>query len=140
MAEEPTVPAPLIDEADVDPEDADEALRIVLKKALEVNGVVRGLSETARTLDKGAAHLCVLAEDCEEPAYTNLITALATEHNISLIRVPERKTLGEYAGLVKYDKDKNVKKIIGTSSVAITNFGEQTKALTRVIDQLKKGE
>ena len=141
MAEESTpVVVPRPDDADVDPEDAESALRIVLRKAIEVNGVVRGLSETARTLDKGAAHLCVLADDCSEPAYKNLIIALAREHNIDLIRIPERKVLGELAGLVKYDKDKNVKKVIATSSIAITNFGERTKALDRVIGQLKKGD
>lgn len=141
MAEETTPAAvPRVDDADVDPEDAESALRIVLRKAIEVNGVVRGLSEVARTLDKGGAHLVVLADDCTEPAYKNLIIGLAKQQNIDLIRIPERKQLGELAGLVKYDKDKNIKKVINTSSVAIVNFGERTKALERVIGQLKKGD
>ena len=123
---------------DVEPEDANAALKIVLRKAQEVGGLVRGLSQTARVLDKGAAHLCVLADDCEHPAYTKLISALARERNIDLICVPERANLGAWCGLIKYAKDKNVKKVIGTSAVAVTNFGERTKALDKLLESFKR--
>ena len=62
----------------------------------------------------------MLAEDCEEEAAKNLITALAREHSVDLLRVPSRADLGELAGLVKYDMDHAVKKTIGTSAVAVT--------------------
>ena len=141
MADEKSAPAEVhVEEPTLESEDASSALRTVLQKAIEVNGLVRGFSSVARALDKGVAQLCVLAEDCEEDDYKNLITALARQQKVDLIRIPERRTLGEYAGLAKYDSDNNIKKVINTSSVAITDFGEGTKALERVLRELKKTE
>eukprot|EP00672_Neobodo_designis_P027880 CAMPEP_0174830916 /NCGR_PEP_ID=MMETSP1114-20130205/2797_1 /TAXON_ID=312471 /ORGANISM="Neobodo designis, Strain CCAP 1951/1" /LENGTH=49 /DNA_ID= /DNA_START= /DNA_END= /DNA_ORIENTATION= len=47
-AEEAPVLPPTVNDADITPQDTEEALRIVLRKSLEVNGLVRGLSEVAR--------------------------------------------------------------------------------------------
>lgn len=54
--------------------------------------------QACRAIEKGQAQLCVLAEDCNQPDYKKLIEALCGEHNVSLISVPENKTLGEMAG------------------------------------------
>merc|ERR1712146_610944 len=109
--------------------DTDEALRIVLRKSLEVNGLVRGLSEVARTLDRRTAHLCILATDCEDASYKRLIEALCAQNNIDIIQVNEREKLAEWAGLVKKDREGNIKKHFKCSVVAIKDFGERTKSL-----------
>ena len=46
--------------------------------------------------------MCVLNEACEEEAYKKLVVALCGEHSIPLIKVPDGKMLGEWAGLCKY--------------------------------------
>jgi ribosomal protein L7Ae-like RNA K-turn-binding protein len=33
------------------------------------------------------AHLCILATNCDEPAYVKLVEALCTEHGINLLKV-----------------------------------------------------
>lgn len=43
--------------------------------------------------------MCVLNEACEEEAYKKLVVALCSEHKIPLIKVPDGKQLGEWAGL-----------------------------------------
>ena len=43
--------------------------------------------------------MCVLNEACEEEAYKKLVVALCGEHDIPLIKVPDGKMLGEWAGL-----------------------------------------
>ena len=63
------------------------ALKEVLKKALIHDGIARGLSECAKALDKRTAHLCVLANNCDEPAYVRLVEALCAEHGINLLKV-----------------------------------------------------
>jgi ribosomal protein L7Ae-like RNA K-turn-binding protein len=45
--------------------------------------------------------MCVLNENCEEEAYKKLVVALCQEHKIPLIKVPDGKQLGEWAGLCK---------------------------------------
>ena len=67
--------------------DINEALRRVLKAAIVADGLVRGLRETAKALDKRHAHLCILATNCEEALYIKLVEALCQEHNISLLKV-----------------------------------------------------
>ena len=123
-----------VEEEDDTPADLNAALQQVLKRARAHKGLTRGLRETVKALDKRVAHLCVLAEDCNEGAYTNLIEALCTEHGIDLIKVPEKKKLGEWVGLVQHDQAGNIKKVIGTSSVAVTDYGEKSKALDMILE------
>ena len=76
-----------------------EALKGVLKLALIHDGLARGLREASKALDRRQAHMCVLNEGCEEEAYKKLVVALCGEHSIPLIKVPDGKMLGEWAGL-----------------------------------------
>merc|ERR1712048_1329596 len=123
------VAAPVAEE-DAEPEDLMAALQQVLKRARFHRGLSRGLHETVKALDKRVAHLCVLAEDCNEPAYTALVKALCTEHGIHLIEIPEKKKLGEWVGLAKYDRSSNVKKVIGASSVLLPTTGRRARLWT----------
>ena len=79
-----------------------EALKGVLKLALIHDGLARGLREASKALDRRQAHMCVLNEGCEEEAYKKLVVALCGEHGIPLIKVPDGKMLGEWAGLCEY--------------------------------------
>ena len=76
-----------------------DALKGVLKLALIHDGLARGLREASKALDRRQAHMCVLNEACEEEAYKKLVVALCSEHKIPLIKVPDGKQLGEWAGL-----------------------------------------
>lgn len=76
-----------------------DALKGVLKLALIHDGLARGLREASKALDRRQAHMCVLNENCEEEAYKKLVVALCGEHKIPLIKVPDGKQLGEWAGL-----------------------------------------
>ncbi len=119
------------------PKTVDDAIQVVLRKSLEVNGLVRGLSEVARALDRRTAHLCVLAEDCEDLGYKNLITALCKQNNIDLVEVPEKEILAQWAGLQKFDAAGNAKKTFKCSCVSIRDFGERTKALDLLLQNLQ---
>lgn len=100
--------------------DVNQALQEVLKTALIHDGVVHGLHEAAKALDKRQAVLCVLAENCDEPMYKKLVTALCSEHQIQLIKVDNNKKLGEWAGLCKIDNTGRARKVVGCSCVVIT--------------------
>ena len=58
------------------PMDINTAIQEVLKQALITDGLVRGAREAAKALDKRQALLCILAENCDEPMYKKLVTAL----------------------------------------------------------------
>ncbi|CAD5176467.1 unnamed protein product [Musa acuminata subsp. malaccensis] len=74
------------------------ALQLVMKKSLAHDGLVRGLHEAAKAIEKHAAQLCILAEDCNQADYVKLVKALCADHNVHLVTVPSAKTLGEWAG------------------------------------------
>merc|ERR1712211_166756 len=61
------------------------------------DGLARGVREAAKALDKRQALLCILAENCDEPMYKKLITALCMEHGIPLIKVDSNMKMGEWA-------------------------------------------
>jgi small subunit ribosomal protein S12e len=115
--------------------DINQALQEVLKTALIHDGIVHGLHEAAKALDKRQAVLCVLAENCDEPMYKKLVSALCTEHNIPLIKVDNNKKLGEWSGLCKIDNTGKARKVVGCSCVVIRDYGEESPAL----DVLKRG-
>jgi len=117
--------------------DINTALQEVLKKALYHDGLARGLREATKALDKRQAHLCILASNCTEKAYTNLIEALCAEHGINLMRVPENKQLGEWAGLRKLDKEGQARKVVACSCVVVKNYGEDSDELKFLLEYLE---
>ncbi len=101
-------------------------------------GLVKGLNEVCKALDRKEAVLCVLADNCDDPKYKKLITALAKANNIPLIAIENRNDIGEWLGHCKYDKEGKARKVKGTSSVAIKDFGEETAALAFVLNHIKE--
>jgi len=120
------------------PMDVETALAKVLKTALCHDGLRRGLHEVAAALDRGDGKLCVLSQGCHEPAYTKLIEALCAEHGVDLMKVSDGKQLGEWVGLAKVDKEGTARKVVGCSSVVVTDFGEEGEALNILKNSLAK--
>jgi small subunit ribosomal protein S12e len=123
-----------------------EALKGVLKLALIHDGLARGLREASKALDRRQAHMCVLNEACEEEAYKKLVVALCSEHKIPLIKVPDGKQLGEWAGLCTFDprtvsvwrvwlimyvgqidREGNPRKVVNCSCVVVKDWGEESQ-------------
>ncbi|EKX73209.1 40S ribosomal protein S12, putative [Theileria equi strain WA] len=110
--------------------DLPSAIQKVLTFALAHGGLVRGLHEVAKALDSKTAQVCFLSKGCSEPAYVKLVQALCKEHSIPLIETDcDSKTLGQWAGLCKYDVEGKPRKIVGATSVAVKDFGEESEAL-----------
>jgi len=105
------------------------ALPVVLKKALRADGLARGIREVQKSLEKGKAHLTILAADCDQQDYVSLVTALSLQSNTRVLKVKHAKQLGEWAGLRKLDRTGQARKVVACACVTITNYGEQSKEL-----------
>jgi len=119
------------------PMDPMTALQEVLKTALKSDGLARGLRQAVRALDRKEAVLCVLADNCDIPAYVNLVTALCYEHSIPLLKVDDNRQLGIWAGLCKLDDEGEAHKVVRTSCVVVRHYGEDTEARARLLEHLK---
>ncbi|XP_078361976.1 small ribosomal subunit protein eS12-like [Oculina patagonica] len=108
--------------------DINTALQEVLKTAMVHGVLARGLHEAAKALDRRQAHLCVLANNCDEPMYVKLVEALCAEHSINLLKVDDNKKLGEWAGLCKIDKEGKARKVVSCSCVAVKDYGKEGQA------------
>ncbi|XP_011020620.1 PREDICTED: 40S ribosomal protein S12-like isoform X1 [Populus euphratica] len=113
------------------------ALQLVLKKSLAHGGLARGLHEGAKVIEKHAAQLCVLAEDCNQPDYVKLVKALCADHGVGLLMVPSAKTLGEWAGLCKIDSEGKARKVVGCSCVVVKDYGETSEGYNVVQEHVK---
>ncbi|KAI9672828.1 MAG: hypothetical protein M1831_000264 [Alyxoria varia] len=145
--EEPTSPAPA-DEVEVPAEEGGgsgakgqmsvlDALKGVLKLALIHDGLARGVREASKALDRRQAHMCVLNEACEEEAYKKLVVALCGEHQIPLIKVPDGKQLGEWAGLCQIDREGNARKVVNCSCVVVRDWGEESQERNVLLNYFK---
>lgn len=81
--------------------DVNQALQEVLKSALIADGVVHGVDQVCKALDKRQAVLCILAENCDDERYKKLISALCAEHGIPLIKVDNKRNWVNGAVYVK---------------------------------------
>ncbi|KAJ6704985.1 40S RIBOSOMAL PROTEIN S12 [Salix purpurea] len=105
--------------------------------SLAHGGLARGLHEGAKVIEKHAAQLCVLAEDCNQPDYIKLVKALCADHGVGLLTVPSAKTLGEWAGLCKIDTEGNARKVVGCSCVVVKDYGETSEGYNVVQEHVK---
>jgi len=133
----PAAPAVAAPAAASGPMDLNTAIQEVLKNSLIQGGLARGLHECAKALDKRTAHLCVLANSCDEPMYVKLVEALCAEHGINLIKIEDNKKLGEWAGLCKIDKEGKARKVVGCSCVVVKDYGKESQALDVVNEYFK---
>ncbi|KAI9884613.1 MAG: 40S ribosomal protein S12 [Watsoniomyces obsoletus] len=115
-----------------------DALKGVLKVALIHDGLARGLREASKALDRRQAHMCVLNEACEEEPYKKLVVALCSEHNIPLIKVPDGKELGQWAGLCVLDREGNARKVVNCSCVVVRDWGEESQERSVLLDYFQK--
>merc|ERR1711992_139652 len=119
------------------PMDINTAIKEVLKQALIADGLARGIREVAKALDKRQALLCILAENCDEPMYKKLITALCMEHGIPLIKVDSNMKLGEWVGLCKIDREGAARKVVKCSCAVVKSWGAETPAHAVLQEYLK---
>merc|ERR1711913_65081 len=117
--------------------DINTAIQEVLKSALISDGLARGLHESAKALDKRQALLCILAENCDEPMYKKLVTALCMEHGIPLIKVDSNMKLGEWSGLCKIDQEGKARKVVKCSCCVVKDWGKESPAHDVLQEYLK---
>lgn len=106
----------------------EDAIARVMKEALVENGVKCGLNQVVKAIEAEMAHVVFLAENVEEQAIAQAITLLAKSHKIPVIKVPDSKELGRWAGLCKIDREGQARKIVGASSAAIVKYGAKSAA------------
>ncbi|XP_040825251.1 40S ribosomal protein S12-like [Ochotona curzoniae] len=108
--------------------DVNTALQEVLETALIHDGLARGIREVSKALDKHQAHLCELASTCDEPTYVKLVEVLCAKHQINLIKVDDKKKLGEWVDLCKTDGEGKPGKVVGCSCIVIKIYGKESQA------------
>lgn len=138
MSDNEEIEVPVVPKEEEKIDSIHTAIKTVLKKSLANNGVVKGLNEVVKALDRKEALLCVLSEDCEDAKYKKLVTSLCKTNNIPLLEVESRKELGEWLSQCKYDKEGVARKVRGCSSAAIKDYGEDTEALNFVQNHIKE--
>ena len=111
--------------------DYDTALKRIIQTCNSDTLLAKGLHEVCKAIEnkdeKLKAKYVILAKNCSEANYVKLVKGLASRNKVPLVEVDEGETLGEYLGICKYDKNKNVTKKRKCSSLAIRDFSHDIK-------------
>jgi small subunit ribosomal protein S12e len=114
----------------------DNATKSVIQRALNVNGVLKGVSETLKALENNKVKLIFLADDCDDENYKNVLTLLAKEKKVPVVSVDTWENLKDFCKLglpsseirrIAEDKGKDPKIKPRCSSASIIDFGEEDK-------------
>ena len=85
--------------------------------------VAKGIKCTIKAILKGKAQLVLLADDCENKDYKNVVTGLCKKYNVRLQAVPQRELIGKALGLTHIKADGTVKRQMGCGACAIIKYG-----------------
>ena len=85
--------------------------------------VAKGIKCTTKAILKGKARLVLLADDCENKDYKNLITGLCKKYNVKLQNVAKKEVIGKALGLTHIKADGTVKRQMGCGACAIIKYG-----------------
>ena len=111
--------------------DYEAALKRIIQTCNADSLLAKGLHEVCKALEnkdeKVKAKYVILAKNCTEANYVKVVKGLASRNKVPVIEIEEGETLGEYLGICKYDKNKNVTKKRKCSSVAIRDFSHEVK-------------
>lgn len=119
--------------------DLDAAVKRVLKAASFRDGLAKGLHEVCKAIDNAKKpQFCLLADNCDEPQYKKLVEALCKENDVTLIRVPDGKQIGEWIGLCKFDAMMNPRKVRKCSSCVLREFAVDDDAANMVREAIQK--
>jgi len=114
----------------------ESAIQIVIQRALNVNGVLKGIAETIKALENQKVLLIFLADDCDNEQYKETLTALANQYKVRIISVPTWEELKDYCKLgllsstikkVAEEKGKEAKIKPRCSCASIVDFGDEHK-------------
>ncbi|CAF2108993.1 unnamed protein product [Brassica oleracea var. botrytis] len=103
------------------------ALELTLRKARAHGGVVRGLHESAKLIEKRVAQLCTVTSQITSSLLR--LSALITTSTCLLFQVPRPSANGL---LCKIDSEGNARKVVGCSCLVVKDYGEDTTALNIV--------
>ena len=112
----------------------ESAIQIVLQRALNAGGVLKGISETIKNLEQKRVKLIFLADDCDNTQYKETLLALAESHKVKVITVDSWEDLKDNCKLgilssnirkIAEDKGKEAKIKPRCSCASIVNFGEE---------------
>jgi small subunit ribosomal protein S12e len=131
---ETEAPAPVAVEEG--PMEIGDALPLVLRDAIHVDGIVRGLREVCKALSQRCL-FAVIANDCDDKRITQLVEALCAETKTPVLSVDNKKKLGEWAGLCKLDEDGQARKVVKCSCVVVTKAKQGSRALNTLEEHFK---
>jgi len=60
-------------------------MAVLMNDSLLLIGLVKGLNEVLKTLDRKQALICVLASDCEDMKYKKFVTVSDDEYKVDCI-------------------------------------------------------
>lgn len=109
------------------PKEVAEAAYEALKIAAESGKIRKGTNEATKAIERGRAKLVLVAEDVEPPEIVAHIPMLCDERKAPYVYVPEKRRLGEAAGLM-----------VGSAAAAIEEPGEGSELVDEIVTKLKE--
>ncbi|KAG0434453.1 40S ribosomal protein S12 [Dictyocoela muelleri] len=113
----------------------EDALSQVCRVSLAENKLIRGARQTSKALLKKKAKVVLLANDMSKD-YQTVITFLAKNSNVPVIKIDDSKILGELVGFKKVTI-KDVVKVAKCGCACIVDFVRNTEGRVMIESMLR---
>jgi len=111
----------------VPPELAEQAYKLVEKVRTSGGKIKKGTNEATKAVERGVAKLVVIAENVDPPEVVAHLPLLCEEKKIPYVYVPDKKRLGEAAGIE-----------VQSAAVAIVEPGDAKQELNDLIAKVNE--
>merc|ERR1711879_1075697 len=104
-------------------EQLQEKLSECLQVANKSGQVRKGLNQVVKSIQKGKAQVCIIADGIDKKEYFNPVFGLCLQNKVPSISVKDQFRLAEIARVGRINRSDEMVKVGKCSAITIENFG-----------------
>ncbi|KAI5180442.1 small subunit ribosomal protein S12e [Nematocida sp. AWRm80] len=104
--------------------------------SIKVGGLIKGFRQVTKSIIGNRSKLLIVAKSINEKDMNAVLSGLAAQYNVPIVKVDSHEELAEYTRICKVDEAGNIVKKSKCAVVSIENFGKPTEGQKYVLSSI----